>query len=204
MKQFFLLVLLTLLSLTSMQAQVGLGFVVGNDVYQRYVNPDGGSAGNAILNLHIGPKIWIGGQNFSVSVEAHANWGSTALSVGDYKGMGNLALPLLAKLNFNANSGFNTELTSGWSIGGGYQMSRTEWYGVNTSAAQEDVVREFYPVMIGEIGYGYGISGFIVESFIRYGWDTQSKASTLNVGISYNINLRGFTKLKRKLDRFDD
>ena len=204
MKRTILPLILTLILSASLYSQVGLGFVVGNDLYQRYTNPDGGSAGNAILNLHAGPKVWIGGESFSVSLEAHVNWGSTSLSLGDYKGMGSVSLPVIGKLNFNANSGFNSALTSGWSIGGGYQMARTEWYGVSISSAEEGVVRELYPVVIGEVSYGYGISGFVAETYLRYGWDTQSRASTLNIGITYNINLRGFTKLKRKLDRFDD
>jgi hypothetical protein len=185
-------------------AQVGLGFVFGNDIYNRFQNPDGGSSGNAILNLHVGPKIWVGGERFSVSVESHVNWGATSLSLGDYKGMGSVAYPVLAKLNFNGSSGFSSEVTTGWSVGGGYQFARTELYGVSADAAEQGIIREVFPVMVGEISYGYGIGGFYAELFGRYGWDPDSKASTLNIGLSYNINIIGFKRLKRKLDRFDD
>ncbi len=58
--------------------------------------------------------------------------------------------------------------------------------------------------MVGELSYGYGIGGFYAELFGRFGWDPDTKATTLNVGLSYNINVIGFRKLKRKLDRFDD
>jgi hypothetical protein len=202
-KQLLSLVILVFLA-SQTYAQFGIGFVVGNDIYNRYQNPDAGSSGNAILNLHAGPKIWVGGDRFSVSVESHINWGATSFSLGDYKGMGSVAYPLLAKLNFNGNSGFSSELNSGWSIGGGYQFARTELYGVNADAAEQGIVRELYPVMIGELAYGYGIGGFYAELFGRFGWDPDSNATTLNVGLSYNINLIGFRKLKRKLDRFDD
>lgn len=202
-KQLLSLIALVILS-TQANAQFGVGFVFGNDIYNRFQNPDGGSSGNAILNLHAGPKIWMGGDRFSVSVESQVNWGSTSFSIGDYKGMGSLAIPLLAKLNFNGNSGFSSELTSGWSVGGGYQLARTELYGVTIDAAEQGVVRELFPVVVGELSYGYGIGGFYIEFFGRYGWDPSSKASTTNIGISYNINMIGFRKLRRKLDRFDD
>lgn len=185
-------------------AQFGIGLVGGNDIYHRYQNPDGGSAGNAILNLHLGPKLWVGGDNFSVSLESYFNWGATSLSLIDFKGMGDIAVPLLAKLNFNGNSGFSSELRSGWSIGGGIQMSRTEWYGLNLSESSENVIRELYPTVVAEISRGYGIGGFYAELFGRLGWDTNSNASSLNIGISYNFNVVGFQKLKRKLDRFDN
>ncbi len=208
MKKNLLIAALFLAFTIAAKAQIGFGFVGGNDIYQRYTNPEDGSesrsAGNAILNLHFGPKIWVGGQTFSVSVETYANWGSTALSLKDYKGMGAAAFPLMAKLNFGGNSGFNSELTSGWSIGGGYQISKTELYGLNEFSAQEGFVRDFYPVMIGEISYGYGISGFVTEVFARYGWNTETHATTLNVGVSYNLNIIGLKKLVRKLEKFDN
>jgi len=204
MKKPLLSLLIIAFLSTQVFAQIGIGLVGGNDIYHRYQNPDGGSAGNTILNLHLGPKIWVGGDNFSVSVESYVNWGSTSLSLIDYKGMGDVAIPLLAKLNFNGNSGFSSELRSGWSIGGGMQMSRTEWYGVNVGAEDEDVIRELYPTFVGEISRGYGIGGFYAELFGRFGWDPNSNASTLNIGLSYNINVVGFKKLKNKLDRFDN
>ncbi len=203
MKKLILSVLVCF-AFSFVKAQVGLGMVVGNDLYQRYTNPQGGSAGNAVLNLQVGPKLWVGGDNFSVSVESYVNWGATSLSLREFRGMGSVAIPLMAKLNFNGNSGFSSELTSGWSIGGGYQMSRTEWYGVNNTGVQEGISREIFPVFVGELTYGYGIGGFYVEAFGRYGWDTQSRASTFNLGLSYNINVLGFRKLRKKLERFDD
>lgn len=208
MKKQLLILSFALFTFTNIFGQIGLGFVGGNDIYQRYTNPDEGfegrSAGNTILNLHFGPKIWIGGEVFSVSLETYVNWGSTAFSVSDYKGLGAAAFPLLAKLNFNGNSGFNSELTSGWSIGGGYQMAKTELYGLNAFASDEGIQRDFFPVMVAEISYGYGISGFVTELFARYGWNQETKATTLNIGVSYNVNAIGLLKTKRKVDRFDD
>ncbi len=208
MKKQLLILALSTLFFANLYGQVGIGFVGGNDIYHRYVNPEddfgGRSAGNAILNLHFGPKIWIGGENFSVSVETYANWGATSLSLQDYKGLGDLAFPLIAKANFGGNSAFSSEMRGGWSIGGGYQIARTELYGLNSFAREEGVTRDFYPVFVAEISRGYGFGGAVIELFGRYGWDTGSQASTLNIGISYNLNVVGFAKLRRKIERFDD
>ena len=206
MRKILLLTILSILSFTAINAQIGLGLVVGNDIYQRYTNPEDESgtrsAGNAILNLHLGPKVWIGGQNFSISVESHANWGSTALSLSDYKGMGSVAFPFIAKLNFGSNSGFNSEMAQGWSIGGGYQFAKTELYGLQSTARSEGLTREIFPVYIGEIAYGYGFGGAVIELFGRYGWNPDTYAQTLNIGVSYNLNFVGLIKLARKMERF--
>ena len=207
MKKRLLFIALIVSMGIGLQAQIGFGIVAGNDIYQRYTNPDDDiasrSAGNAILNLHFGPKFWVGGENFSVSVESYLNWGSTAFSLEDYKGMGSLAFPIIAKLNFGGNSAFNSELRQGWSIGGGYQIAKTEVYGLNNPAEGEGVVREYYPVIVGELSYGYGISGFVTELFGRYGYNMETSARTLNIGVSYNINTPALFKLKRKMENFD-
>ncbi len=209
MKKIFLPLLLVFAFFNLSKAQFGIGVVGGNDIYQRYTNPtdetgESRSAGNAILNLTLGPKVWVGGENFSISVESHINWGSTAFSVQDFKGMGAMAFPILAKLNFNGNSGFNSELTTGFSVGGGVQYAKTELYGLNAPYIDRGVTRTFYPVAVGEISYGYGIAGFVIELFGRYGYNTNTKAQTLNVGIAYNFNLGGLLKLKRKVKALED
>lgn len=209
MKNIYFSLLIAFLYSLPLSAQIGFGFVGGNDIYQRYTNPDDDSgkarsAGNAILNLTFGPKIWMGSENFSVSIESHVNWGSTSLSIKDYKGMGALAFPVLAKLNFRGNSGFNSELTSGFSIGGGVQWAKTEVYGLNGPSENMGVQRSYFPVAVAEVSYGYGISGFLIELFTRYGYNTETRAQTLNVGIAYNFNFIGFTKLKRKFEALDN
>lgn len=207
MKKQLLIGALALFLSFNLSSQVGFGVVMGNDLYQRYTNPEDDfgarSAGNAILNLHFGPKFWVGGQNFSVSVESYINWGATAFSLQDYKGMGALAIPVIGKLNFAGNSAFNSEITSGWSIGGGYQLAKTELYGLNSPAANEGIVREYYPVIVGEISHGYGFSGFVAEVYLRYGVNTETMAKTLNIGISYNFNTFALRKTIRKLENFD-
>ena len=71
------------------QAQFGFGFTVSNDLYQRYTNPKdvvgARSSGNAILNLGLGPKIWVGSKKVSASIEAQVNMGFTAFSLSSYK-----------------------------------------------------------------------------------------------------------------------
>lgn len=207
MKKFLLLFSLTIFAIQA-HSQIGMGIVFGNDIYQRYTNPDEGvssrSSGNAILNAHIGPKVWIGGENFSLSLETYANWGSTSLSLSDYKGMGAFAFPCIAKLNFNGNSGFNSELMQGWSIGGGYQVAKTEIYGISYAAAENGVNRQYFPVYVAELSYGYGIGGVVIELFGRYGFNPDNEASTFNFGLSYNFNANGIFKLVRKFERFGE
>ena len=42
-----------------------------------------------------------------------------ALDINEYKGLGAVAFPVMAKLNFGALSGFSSKLTGGY-LGGGY------------------------------------------------------------------------------------
>lgn len=71
----------------------------------------------------------------SVSVEAQACVGFLGLALDDYKGMGTLSYPIMAKLNFNGLSALDKEGRMGLSIGGGLQYNRTEWYGLDEEFA---------------------------------------------------------------------
>ena len=171
----------------------GAGLTVKNDLYLRYSNPDDDIASNAagsfLLNLGVGPKLWIGGEDFSVSAEGSAVFSPLALSLGDYKGLGAGAFPLMMKLNFQGLSGVNKEGKFGFSIGGGIQWSRTELFGLKDSFEEEGVERKLFKTYIGEIAYGFGMSGFAGYAFIRYGWEADTKANTINFGIGYDFNL---------------
>ena len=116
----FLIVALLALFTNTLRAQVGYGFTLTNDLYHRYANPADGiasrSAGSAILNLGAGPKIWLGGQNMSLSLEAQACIGFLGLAVKDYKGLGTVSYPIMAKLNFNGLSGLYREGRLGFSV----------------------------------------------------------------------------------------
>jgi hypothetical protein len=175
-------------------AQVGGGLVFGGDWYQWYQNPtvDGESAltsvGNVLLNVAIGPKFWVGGEKFSLSVEGHVNWGVTSFDMHEYKGMGTIAFPMIAKLNFGSLSSFSDSEKKGFYIGGGVQYTRTELYGL-TADFIDNTTRKLFRTWIGEIGYGSGTNGTVTTSFVRVGVG-DNDAFTLNVGSLISLNFK--------------
>jgi hypothetical protein len=198
--KYTLLLLMSIFCLTTLQAQpFGIGLTVKNDLYQRYSNPKdeiaSGSAGSFLLNFGLGPKFWVGGEDFSVSVEGSANIAPLALSTGDFKGLGAGAFPLMMKFNFQGLSGVNKEGKFGLSIGGGIQYSRTELFGLKNSFAEDGVERKLFKTYIGEIAYGFGMSGFAGYVFLRYGRESDTKANTFNFGLGYDINIPRFKEL---------
>lgn len=195
----FLIVALLALSINTLSAQVGYGFTLTNDLYHRYANPADGiasrSAGSAILNLGAGPKIWFGGQNMSLSLEGQACIGFLGLAVKDYKGLGTVSYPIMAKLNFNGLSALDREGRLGFSVGGGIQYSKTELYGLDDEYASQGVQRKLFKTYIAQLGYGFGISGFGLQGFARYGWNKDSKANSLNIGLQWDFNWRMVKKI---------
>ena len=190
--------LLSLASVQEVAAQVGVGFVFGGDWYQWYQNPERASeealpaSGNAVLNLIIGPKVWFGGERFSLSLEGCVNWGATAFDMHEYKGMGAMAFPLLAKLNFGTLSGFSNGGGKGFYLGGGMQYSRTELYGT-TAEFRDNTTRQFFRTWVGEIGFGSGMDNFTSSNFVRIGIG-ENKAFTLNIGSILDFDIKGFAK----------
>ena len=189
---------------TPMVAQFGAGFTFGGDCYQRYVNPDDSlgfsrSSGSAILNMQMGPKIWIGGSEVSFSLEGTANIGFLALGLKDRKGMGALSFPILARLNFKGLSALDKEGRFGLSIGGGIQWNRTELYGLRDSYEELGVNRSYFKTYVGEIAYGFGLSGFSAKLYARYGRGAD-KSSSFNFGICYDFNINQLSKIKSKND----
>jgi len=187
-----LLTLILAFSLSGLSAQFGAGLINRLDLYSRYANPSDGiassSAGSALLNLGLGPKVWIGSEKFSVSGEAAFVFSPFALSTGDYKGLGAIAFPVLAKLNFGGMSNINKEWKQGFSIGAGYQWSRTELYGLQSSFENQGVTRSYFRNVIGEIGYGYGMGGISFGIHIRYGKDADLKSNVFSLGLGVNMN----------------
>ena len=116
-------------------SQVGFGITTGIDFFQMYDKGDpddlfkSSTSGSAIVNLILGPKMWIGGPKFSLSLEAPFNWGPLHFDLNEWKGIGAIAFPLGAKLNFGAPSGFSNSNLFGFSIGGGIQYMNTENFG---------------------------------------------------------------------------
>lgn len=177
-----------------LQAQVGYGLTASTDLYSRYVNPKDNilspSSGSALLNLGVGPKIWIGGKKFSFSAEGQAVLGFLSLSTEDYKGLGSISFPILGKFNFKGVSGFNTEGQTGFSVGGGVQWSKTEFFGLKDDAKAKGVMRDYFPTYVVQAGWGFGVSGFGLQAIVRYGFNPDDHTSnTLNVGFQYDFNL---------------
>jgi hypothetical protein len=199
MKKF--LVLLFVGCMTQASAQVGAGLVMAVDIYQRYVNPveegvdAGRSAGAAISSLALGPKIWMGGNNFSFSVEGQAHIAPLAFSVTEYKGLGAVAFPLIGKFNFGAASGFNEDKLLGWSLGGGIQYNRTELFGVSNK--YPDLERSFFPTYVGELAMSLGIAGFDFGFYTRLGFG-EDKARSFNTGFVLNFNFNQMARMGKR------
>lgn len=191
MKNLFLVPVL-LLFLNNSFAQIGFGTVGGLDFYQRYSNPDDNiayrSSGNAILNLVWGPRVWIGIKEVSLSVEGQVNLGLTSLALKDYKGIGALAFPVIAKVNFKGLSGIYAGFSPGISLGVGMQWSKTELFYLSKTFKDKGVVRNFNKTYIVQIDFGVGSFGSAGSFYVRYGRNFETKASVLNTGIIISIN----------------
>jgi len=190
------------ISLSIAYGQFGIGLTASHDLYHYYQNPDdeldeSTSAGSALINLGIGPKIWMGGNDFSVSLEAQASIGLFGLSIRDYKGLGTTSFPIMAKFNFAGLSGLDKEGKFGWSIGAGIQYSKTELYYLKNSFEEKGGTRDLFKTYIGQVGYGFGMSGFTAHGFIRFGYHPDDGARTLNIGLQYDFNI---PKLKEITD----
>lgn len=196
MKQYILILSLALtgLFITNSHAQVGVGFVGGIDLYQRYHNPVDGiaspSAGNAILNLIAGPKVWVGAKKISLSVEVPLNIGLTGFSTEDYKGLGLAAMPVIGMVNFLGNSTLERDAGAGFGIGGGIMRYRTELYGLTDEFVDLGVVRDWEQVFVVQAEIGFGITGWTGKLYARYGFSNdEEELRTFNIGIIADFNL---------------
>jgi len=191
MKKYILILSFSAISFTLM-AQVGYGIVASNDLYQWYKNPDDGISdpthGNAILNLSVGPKIWVGGKKFSFSVEGQANMGFTGFTIGENKGYGAVAFPIIGSLNFGGLSTFDREGKAGFSLGGGIQYNKTELYGLRDEFVDLGVTRDYFRTIIVQAVGGFGVSGFALSGVLRFGFDPDTDAASFNFGIQYDFN----------------
>lgn len=177
--------------------QIGIGGTFTNDLYQRYTNLDDGSSGSAVLNFGVGPKIWLGMEKVSLSLEGTANLGLFGLDIGNYKGLGMAAIPVVARLNFQGLTCLDKEGKMGFTIGGGLQWNRTELYGITDDFAMSGGERNWFRTFVAEVGYGFGMSGFAGYGLIRYGWDPDSNANNFSIGLQYDLNI---PKLKKITD----
>lgn len=191
MKKIVLFISFIYLSFT-VNGQIGFGTVKGIDLYQRYVNPEDNiarsSSGNTLLNIIWGPRVWIGGKNISFSMEAQINLGLTSLAIKDYKGLGAISFPVIAKINYKGLSGFYPGFANGVSLGVGMQWFKTELYYLSNEYKNKGVRREFNNTYITQLDFGYGSFGSSGVFYVRYGFNFETKSSLLNIGLVFNIN----------------
>jgi len=183
-------------------AQVEYGYVFGLDFYERFVNEEdelaSASAGNALTNLFIGPKMWIGTKKFSFSLEGQMNVGLTTLSLDDYKGIGSLSFPLLAKLNFGGDSGLRRKFKWGFYAGGGMEWVKTELIYLKDSFEDKGVKRSLFQNYVIEVGFGRGGFGMDGNFYFRYGFNKDKIGSVLHLGMVFNFvkSFNRFPKIK--------
>lgn len=171
----------------------------GLDFYQQFRNPEVTgdttipSSGNAITNIIIGPKFYVGAKYVSLSCETEVNWGITALCLKEFKGVGALSLPLMAKLNFGGLSGIDEDIGNfGVSIGGGVQYSMTEIYGLTTEFRNSTAKRDLYKVYVGELQIGYRAESGVASFYVRYGTgDNNSHVLHVGYTVSYIFPTKG-------------
>lgn len=197
----FILFLFSSSSTVLGQGNFGIGFTFTDDIYNIYSNePDGiahNKNGNVLLTLGLGPKIWIGGQKFSISAEGQAVYGITGVAIMDKKGVGSVAFPFMAKLNFGGLSGLNKDMGLGFSLGGGIQYSKTEIYGLSQEYADLGVTRDYFKTYNVQVAGGIGISGFTAQLFCRYGYHPDMDVNNLHIGLQFDFNLIGLKNIKR-------
>lgn len=185
--------------LFSAYSQLRFSVNYGLDFYQHFRNPEVTgdttvpTAGNAITNIIIGPKFYAGIKYASLSCEAIANWGITALCMKEFKGVGALSLPLMAKLNFGGLSGIDEENGDfGVSIGGGMQYTMTEIYGLTPEFRNSTAKRELYKTYVGELQIGYRAESGVASFYVRYGTG-ENNSHVLHIGytVSYIFPTKG-------------
>lgn len=191
-------ILSLILAVQTAYSQLGLGISSSYDLYNVYSNPVAdqpvGSEisrknGSALSSFGVGPKLWVGGESFSVSAEALANLSPLGLSLGDYKGLGAVSFPIMGHLNFGGMSSFNKLMKAGFSIGGGIQYNRTELFGLTDSFEGQGVTRDFFKTYNIQVGVGGGLNGFTGKFYTRYGFNPDiDGAWNLNIGLQMSLN----------------
>lgn len=186
------------LSLQLCHSQVGLGITSTFDLYNLYSNPESSQPpqvsfsrknGAALSSLGLGPKFWVGTENFSFSVEALANLSPLGLSIGDFKGIGAVSFPIMGNFNFGGLSSFNKVIKVGYSIGGGIQYNRTELFGLTNSFENQGVSRNYFRTYNIQLAVGGGLNGFTGRFYTRYGFNPSlDGAWNVNIGIQMSLN----------------
>ncbi len=184
---------LIILGTIDLSGQIGYGLTAKTELYSRYKNPPDNispdAAGSALLNIGLGPKLWFGGRHVSFSPEAAVVFSPFALSTGEFKGLGAVSFPIMGKLHFLGMTNFNNDGKFGFALGGGIQYTRTELFGLKNSLEEKGVERKYFKTYVVEADFGFGISGFSLHGLVRYGFNNDTDANTISVGIGYDFNI---------------
>ena len=182
-----------LAGISTSYAQFRTALVFGYDVFQRYRNPEdsgpsdlGRSSGAILAGIPLGIEVSAGGPDLSFGIEASANFSPLALDLQNYKGLGAISFPLIARLNFGALTGMSKDKLLGFSFGGGVQYNRTELFGLRDG--NERVTRTFFSSYMGELIIGGGIGGFTAGLYFRMGAG-EGRSFSLNTGIHTRTSL---------------
>lgn len=174
------------------KGQFGAGLTFGYGLYNWYQHPNIASdtlkrSSGATGGFHIGPKLWVGRKNFSVSVEGQINYTLFTLDLAENKGMGSLDFPIMLLFNFKGLANLYEPEFYGWglSFGGGIQYSKTELYSIPDEF--KDIDRPFFRTYIFNVNLGYALGRQTIYWHFRFGFNEQ-RALSLNYGISWGWN----------------
>jgi hypothetical protein len=191
MVKFFQCVVLIILFFSSIAfSKLKVGISGYYDIYQSYVNPDIPSdttlkgTGSVLGSFGLCPKLCLGVNYISLSVEGGINYAPFAFDGDEFKGFGSLAFPVMVKINILGLSNIDSE-GFGVGLGCGLQYSKTELYG-KPIGYTKSIKRDYFKTYILEIDLGSGGVKGNSAFFIRYGFG-DNKSSTLNIGICVNI-----------------
>nr|MBS0037523.1 hypothetical protein [Saprospiraceae bacterium] len=178
---------------SSVNSQVGIGMVFGNDLFQSVQNELDGvpnAPKSVLLSPYFGPKLYIGGERLSVSL--HTGIGISAFSWdwSDYKGMGTLYAPALFSINFGGLSGFTEEKSAlGFSVVGGYLITMTDLYFRAEEYSESTVNLNGMPLI--QLAAGTGGKGASLYGYFRYGYeDSNHQFYSLGIGLEVNFTQR--------------
>ncbi len=198
--KFSLIILSLMLCLAhGTMGQIGLGWSSSLDLYQHQKAPvpaDSleGTQGSLLINPGFGPKIFIGGKNFSISGQAGVSIALFDLNINEYKGMGSFYFPIMASLNFMNLSGFQGEAKYGFSVSVGVQQHFSELF--FKPSKYQDVETQDFRTIFGQIQFGIGEFGRAAYVYLRYGQNKEGN-SNWNIGLATEVNWIAKRKYKK-------
>ena len=192
--------ILALLSHLPCKGQFGIGLAYGVDLYENIAVPNEidslqFSGGSALANLVIGPKIWIGKKDVSLSVQAQVGFSPFHFDTKTYRGLGAFYFPISIGMNYGALSGLPSDKLFGLSVGYGLQQNTVDLYLLKEEFEAQRSAS--FSSQFVQVGVGTGKQGVMVHLYGRYGW-TEHNGSHLNIGINLEYNLRERKKYRHE------